>query len=240
MRLPGLATVAATTGFAREGSRGRLEESAVPRRGRGEPGRGVVRLIWPLIRDCDFATSSSSPRAMAGTARSCATLPDAIPRRHQSRKYRLPPARFRDATNIVFVRNDGVSLDAIPDRTATLVYCFDAMVHFDSDVVRAYLRDSTVSSAWRSLFLPLLDLHWQSDRVAPRPSRMAHFMSRELFEHYAWKEGLSPLWSQLIRADGDATTLLEKPKLKFLHAYVPGHRRRRVGRIGSCAATWSC
>jgi ubiquinone/menaquinone biosynthesis C-methylase UbiE len=36
---------------------------------------------------------------------------------------------------------DGRSLP-LPGAAATFLFCFDSMVHFDSDVVRAYLREA--------------------------------------------------------------------------------------------------
>jgi ubiquinone/menaquinone biosynthesis C-methylase UbiE len=49
--------------------------------------------------------------------------------------------RFRAATNLHYLRTDGTSLDGIADDSVTLLYCFDAMVHFDSEIVRAYLGE---------------------------------------------------------------------------------------------------
>jgi SAM-dependent methyltransferase len=48
--------------------------------------------------------------------------------------------RFGEDPRISYHQTDGASLP-VPDASVTFVDCFDAMVHFDSDVVRAYLRD---------------------------------------------------------------------------------------------------
>ena len=175
-------------------------------------------LIWPLIEDCDFAAvvelapghgrNSEKLRHLATTL----YLVDINQENVDFLKH-----RFREATNIVYVRNDGVSLEAIPDKSATFVYCFDAMVHFDSDVVRAYLREfhRVLRSGGRCF------CHYSNYTGNPTGSYRDHpgarnFMSRELFEHYAWKEGLKPIVSQLVvwtQDEGgvDAITLLEKP-----------------------------
>ena len=101
--------------------------------------------------------------------------------------------RFADAQNIVYVHNDGVSLDGIPDAEVTFLYCFDSMVHFDNDVVRAYLRE------FRRVLRPggTGSCHYYSNYTGnPTGSYRDHpgwrnFMSVELFEHYAAKEGLN-------------------------------------------------
>jgi len=176
-------------------------------------------LIWPLIQDCDF---TRVVELAAGHGRNSEKL-----KRLAERLYLVDinrenidflERRFAGATNIVFVHNDGMSLEAIPDGEATFVYSFDAMVHFDSDVVRAYLKE------FRRVLRPRgrCFCHYSNYSANPTGSFRDHpgarnFMSRELFEHYAWKEGLTPVTSQLVpwNEDGteiDAVTLLEKPK----------------------------
>ena len=49
--------------------------------------------------------------------------------------------RFGADPRLAFHRTDGRSLP-LPDASGTFLFCFDSMVHFDSDVVRAYLRDA--------------------------------------------------------------------------------------------------
>jgi len=171
-------------------------------------------VIWPLIEDCDF---TCVVELAAGHGRNSEKL------RHPAERLYLVDInqenidflqrRFAGTTNITYVQNDGISLEAIPDREATLVYTFDAMVHFDSDVVRVYLREfSRILRPGGHGFC-----HYSNYSADPTGSYRAHpgwrnFMSRELFEHYAWKEGLAPVVSRLIRDDGDVVTLLEKPK----------------------------
>lgn len=170
-------------------------------------------LIWPLIHDCDFTTVVE---VAPGHGRNSEKL------RHLATKLYLVDIneenidylrrRFRDVTNIVYVRNDGVTLRGIRDGIATFVYCFDAMVHFDSDIVRSYLREfNRVLRPGGRCFC-----HYSNYSADPTGSYRTHpgwrnFMSRELFEHYAAKEGLEPIVSRLIRDDVDAVTVLEKP-----------------------------
>lgn len=49
--------------------------------------------------------------------------------------------RFRDAENVHLHKTNGASLQGIEDGSASLIYCFDAMVHFEPDVVESYVSD---------------------------------------------------------------------------------------------------
>ncbi len=98
--------------------------------------------IWPLIQESDF---TCTVELAAGHGRNSERL------RHLASKLYLVDInqenidwlreRFLDATNIVLIKNDGLHLTGIADGEATFIYSFDSMVHFDSDVVRQYLRE---------------------------------------------------------------------------------------------------
>jgi ubiquinone/menaquinone biosynthesis C-methylase UbiE len=170
-----------------------------------------VSIIWPVIKDSDFTCVVD---LAAGHGRNSEKLRHLTDRLYvvdiNHANIEFMQQRFLGATNITYVHNDGISLEAIPNGEATLVYCFDAMVHFDSDVVRAYLSEfNRILSPGGRCFC-----HYSNFSRDPTGSYRDHpgwrnFMSRELFEHYAWKEGLSPVFSQLIRDGCDAITLLE-------------------------------
>lgn len=49
--------------------------------------------------------------------------------------------RFTDRNKFCIVQNDGVSLDAVPENEVDLVYCFDSMVHFDLEIIQAYIKE---------------------------------------------------------------------------------------------------
>jgi ubiquinone/menaquinone biosynthesis C-methylase UbiE len=174
-------------------------------------------MIWPLIEGSDF---SCTVELAAGHGRNTEKL------RHLAKKLyavdinkeniEFMKARFASAANVVCVKNDGVNLDGIRDGEATFVYSFDAMVHFDSDVVRAYLAEfkRVLRPGGRGF------CHYSNYSGNPTGSYREHpgwrnFMSKELFEHYAAKEGLVPLRSELVAwSDGsytDAMTLFERP-----------------------------
>lgn len=49
--------------------------------------------------------------------------------------------RFGSSPRFRYVKTDGYSLDGVEDASVTLVFSFDAMVHFDPEVVRSYLPE---------------------------------------------------------------------------------------------------
>jgi len=87
------------------------------------------------------------------------------------------------------------------------------MVHFDSDVVRSYLRD-----AQRVLKVGGHGFFHHSNYVGGHDWRTnpnsRNFMSKELFEHYALKEQLSVVRQRVINwglvHDSDCLTLVER------------------------------
>jgi len=122
--------------------------------------------------------------------------------------------RFAEDSRFQFAANNGFDLQPVPDGWATLVYCFDAMVHFDSDVVRSYLRDTL-----RVLNPGCFGFFHHSNYVGgfdwrTNPNSRS-FMSTELFAHCADKEGLEVFRQQKLDWGGekqlDGLTLVRKP-----------------------------
>lgn len=177
-------------------------------------------IIWPIIRDADADFTCVLDLA-AGHGRNSEKL------RRLARKLYVVDInkenidflqrRFADCHNITYILNDGISLGQILDNELTLVYSFDSMVHFDSDVVRAYLKE------FQRVLKPggLGFCHYSNYKDKPTADyrdspHWRNFMCRELFEHYLWKERLVPVKSQLLDWDGsgrniDALTLFKKP-----------------------------
>lgn len=107
--------------------------------------------------------------------------------------------RFGDMPNLTLIENDGVTLEAIADDSVSFVFCFDSMIHFDSDVVRSYLAE------FRRILKPggLGFLHHSNLSRNPggdfqRNPHARNFMSEALFRHYAAKEGLEVPKTQII------------------------------------------
>lgn len=123
--------------------------------------------------------------------------------------------RFAGNDRFVFIQNNGATLDQIPDNTLTFVYCFDAMVHFDSDVVRSYLGE------FRRILKPGGRGFCHHSNTTKYPGGDVHqnpgwrnFMSKEMFAHYCVKEGLHPIKARVIdwggRPGSDCLSLFEK------------------------------
>ena len=89
-------------------------------------------------------------------------------------------------------------------------------VHFDSDVIRAYLRETArvLRRGGRALFHHSNYGDNPGGDVHDNP-RWRNFMTENLFQHYAAKCGLRYLASQVLDWDGhpalDCLTLLELP-----------------------------
>lgn len=114
--------------------------------------------------------------------------------------------RFGRNPKVRYHINNGYSLPFLRSRSVSFIYCFDAMVHFDSDVVRSYLKEFSrilmpggCAFAHHSNYIgnPDGDLH-----INPG---WRNFMSKELFAHYAHKEDLRVLRQKEIDWKSDGT-----------------------------------
>lgn len=107
--------------------------------------------------------------------------------------------RFGDLPNLTLVRNDGVTLDAVADASVSFVFCFDSMIHFDSDVVRNYLSEFyRIMKPGGLGFLHHSNLSKNPGGNFQKNAHARNFMSEALFRHYAAKEGLNVVKSQVI------------------------------------------
>lgn len=123
--------------------------------------------------------------------------------------------RFKDAANVACMQNDGATFRPIPDASLSAIYCYDAMVHFEFDVVLSYVRDTArvLEPGGRALYHhSILDSFPGLDHRRSPGGR--NFMSQNLFLHAAWRAGLKVVesvtfdWSA---PNVDGLTLLEKP-----------------------------
>jgi SAM-dependent methyltransferase len=113
--------------------------------------------------------------------------------------------RFGDDPRLAYHVTNGWSLP-LGDGEATFLFCFDAMVHFDSDVVRAYLREG------RRVLRPggHAFLHHSNTVAHPGGDFLAeahwrNFMSKEMLAHYAAKEGLEVVRQEAVDWAGDGS-----------------------------------
>lgn len=121
--------------------------------------------------------------------------------------------RFGDDPRITYLANSGYDLRAVPDASVTLLYSFDAMVHFDSDVVRAYLAEARRAMAPGARAFLHHSNHTGGEDWSQAPHCRA-FMSKALFAHYAGKEGLRVLRQDVMDWGGvpglDCISLLQR------------------------------
>ena len=173
-------------------------------------------LIQPLMADCDLSVvvdlaaghgrNTEKLRHLAGKIYAIDVIEDHV---------RFCQARFAEDPRVECLVCDGVSLTGIADASVSFVYSFDSMVHFDSDVVRAYLMD--IARALRPGGRGMCHHSNYIDRPTGDFRDSPHwrnFMSRELFAHYCHMEGLSVVRSELVDwgiPDLDCITLFERP-----------------------------
>lgn len=107
--------------------------------------------------------------------------------------------RFTGRTNIKLIKNDGVRLNGVKDSDVIFVFCFDSMIHFDSDVVRNYLSEFyRIMAPGAFAFLHHSNLTRNPGGNFQRNAHARNFMSVELFSHYAQKEGLEVVKQSVI------------------------------------------
>jgi SAM-dependent methyltransferase len=173
-------------------------------------------IVQPFIEGCDF---SHTIDLAAGHGRNSAILCTLAKRLtimdFQPGNIEVCKKRFAGRKGIKFFVNNGFDLQPVRDQDVTLVYCFDAMVHFDSDVVRSYLRDTLrVLVPGGRGFFHHSNYNKGPDWLANPQGR--NFMTKELFAHYAFKEGLNVLSQRVITwaedAELDCLTLLERAR----------------------------
>jgi ubiquinone/menaquinone biosynthesis C-methylase UbiE len=91
-------------------------------------------LVRPFVKGCDF---SHTVDLAAGHGRNSVKLAELAERLTimdiQPGNIEVCKKRFAGRTNTSFIVNNGFDLRPLHDCDVTLVYCFDAMVHFDSD-----------------------------------------------------------------------------------------------------------
>lgn len=157
-------------------------------------------LIWPMIKGLDFTCVVD---LAAGHGRNTEKL-----RQHAETVWVVDITeenleacrrRFGNDPRIAYLRTNGVSLAGILDSSVTLVYSFDSMVHFDSDIVRAYLREfARVLKPGGCGFCHHSNYAGSPFGSFTESPHWRNFMTRELFAHYCHKEGLTVLDAKVI------------------------------------------
>jgi len=159
-------------------------------------------LIWPSLKDYDVDFSSVLELAVGHGRMTQILLEKAgqvIGIDVLQENIDFCRERFANATNLTLLRNDGVKLDGVADGAISFAFCFDSMVHFDSDVVRSYLAEfHRVLKPGALAFCHHSNLTRNPAGNFQRAAHARNFMSQALFHHYAHKEGLRVVKSEVI------------------------------------------
>jgi len=108
--------------------------------------------------------------------------------------------RLRGRPNFAAHRCNGVDFQPVADKSMDAIICYDAMVHFDCDVVHSYLRDAVriLRPGGMGLFH---HSNYDGSPAAIHYGQNPHarnFMTARLFAHFAHKEGCSIIEQQII------------------------------------------
>ncbi len=125
--------------------------------------------------------------------------------------------RFSGKKNIECVHSEGgESLGFIPTGSATAVFSYDAMVHFEPVTVFAYLQETSrvLRPGGRALFHHS-NYSKQPDEDFNLAPGWRNYMTSDLFRHFAQRAGLDLLEHQVFpwaEPDSDAISLMQKPE----------------------------
>lgn len=174
-------------------------------------------MLWPFIRECDF---SCVVDLAAGHGRNTRKLLDVAAKLYvvdiNEENIEFCQRRFAGEKTITYIKNDGFTLKEIPDVTVSLVYSFDAMIHFDSDVVRSYLKESyRILKPGGYGFFHYANYDKDPGGHYQNNIGWKNFMTEKLFHHYCVKEGFevvkSTVYDNGTTLQEDCLTLFRKP-----------------------------
>ncbi|MCF3591023.1 methyltransferase domain-containing protein [Planktothrix agardhii 1029] len=173
-------------------------------------------LIWPFIDDCDF---SNVLDLAAGHGRNSRKLLESAKSDHlvildiQEGNIEVCKQRFPNWSNINYIVGSGYDLCGLDDNSISLVYCFDAMVHFAPEVVQSYLIEIyRILREGGRAFLHHSNYTGGKDwKVNPNGR---NYMSASLFTEYAQEANLQVVRQRIINWGGseniDCLSLVEK------------------------------
>jgi ubiquinone/menaquinone biosynthesis C-methylase UbiE len=114
-----------------------------------------------------------------------------------------------------FVLNNGFDLREIGDDSVTFIYCFEAAVHFDLEIMVFYIKE------FRRVLAPSGVGFVHHSNVSDRPGldfrshpHLRNFMSKEIFAHLCTHNGLEMISQQILDWGGpkaDCFSVFRKP-----------------------------
>ena len=156
-------------------------------------------IIWPKIKDLDFSNVVDLAAGHGRNSMKLApiskklTIVDICPENIE-----FCSNRFKDLNNINFAVCDGKTIP-VKSKSVSLVYCFDAMVHFDSDTVESYIKEmSRVLKKGGNAFLHYSN--WSgfcNDDWRYNP-HARHYMTQDFFKALCQKYGLTILSTEFL------------------------------------------
>lgn len=126
--------------------------------------------------------------------------------------------RFANHPKVSYYLNNGYDLRPLEDASATAIFSYDAMVHFEYDCVFSYIREAyrVLAPGGRALFHHSNLDKFPGTTFAQNPS-WRNFMTKNLFAHVARLSGFFVRGQKTIdwgptayAKDIDCVTLLEK------------------------------
>jgi SAM-dependent methyltransferase len=171
--------------------------------------------IWPMISQCDFTAVIDLGAGHGRNSVKLRTLSEEILVLDiQPGNVEVMRERFAGDPAFGFAVNNGYDLAPAADEHYTLVYTFDAMVHFHADVVASYLKDTfrVLKPGGHGFF------HHSNHTGGPdwRTNTQARaWMNQETFAGHACDAGLEVVRQKVIDWGGDpeldCLTVVRKP-----------------------------
>ncbi len=98
-------------------------------------------IVWPMIQNFDFSTVVDLAAGHGRNTTKLLTVAHKIIVVDINQEcIDFCKNRFGHNRKISYLQNDGYSLKGIRDNSVSLLYSFDSMVHFDSEVIQNYLK----------------------------------------------------------------------------------------------------
>jgi ubiquinone/menaquinone biosynthesis C-methylase UbiE len=123
--------------------------------------------------------------------------------------------RFKGDARFTVVHNNGADLSFFADDSIDLFYCFDAMVHFDIEIVQSYVKEAfRVIGPGGHAFIHVSNFTGRPGGDFRHNPGWRNFMSLDIFTHLALRAGFRVAHARTIDwgnvTDLDCLFLLQK------------------------------